>query len=90
LNPSNHFSYRNGLIEALVLTEEPQISDALVRILIQLSTRRALRKCFPKNTATVQKSEPQRKVLWFFLQEGEEKRLKTPYLLPYSEVDLYF
>jgi hypothetical protein len=54
LNPSNHFSYRIGLIEALVLTEEPQISDSLVRILIQFSTRRVLGKCFPKNTAIVQ------------------------------------
>jgi hypothetical protein len=53
LNPSNHFSYRNGLIEALVLKEEPQISNSLIRIFIQFSTRIALGKCFPKNAATV-------------------------------------
>jgi len=73
LNPSNHFSCRNGLIEALVLTEEPQISNSLVRILIQFSTRRVLGKCFPKNTATVLKSEPQRKVLCLFFVRGVEE-----------------
>lgn len=60
LNLSNH-----GLIEALVLTDEPQISNYLVRTLIHFSIRRALGKCFPKNTATVRKSESQRKVLGF-------------------------
>jgi len=59
LNPSNYFSCRNGLIEVLFLIEESQISNSLVRILIQFSTRRALGKCFAKNTAKVQKSEPQ-------------------------------
>ena len=74
LNPSNHFSCRTGLIEALVLIEEPQLSNYLIRILIQFSTRKALGRLLRQEYCNSTEDRTTKEGVVFFVGRGGKRR----------------